>query len=24
MEYELLHIARHSETQEPLAVYRAL
>ena len=22
--YELLHTARHSETEEPLAVYRAL
>ena len=22
--YELLHIARHSETEEPLVVYRAL
>ena len=22
--YQLLHIARHSETEEPLAVYRAL
>ena len=23
-EYEVLHIARHSETEEPLVVYRAL
>ncbi|WP_423973702.1 DUF1653 domain-containing protein, partial [Kingella oralis] len=22
--YQLLHIARHSETEEPLAAYRAL